>query len=124
MLRRRHAGGLGVAHAGAGHAGTGRAGAGHAGTRRWARRHWAHGRWASGRVGTRHMGHKCAAQHARDTTTRRLCAAIRPTRHPRHGAGQAATRPRARGQGATYARRLSCGCAHGALGQFLTQYCF
>ena len=44
----------------------------------------------------------CAA-HGHDTAagpaTRRLCAVIRPARHPRHGAGQAATRPRARGLG-------------------------
>ena len=55
---------------------------------------------------------------------RRLCAAIRLARHPRHGAGQAATLPHARSLGVACARRLSCGCAHSALGQFLTQYCF
>ena len=68
------------------------------------------------------------ATHSHDTAagpaTRRLCAAIRSTGHPRYGAGQAATRPLARGLGAACVRRLSCGCAHGALGQFLTQYCF
>ena len=61
-------------------------------------------------------GHDTAAGPA----TRYLCAVIRSAGHPRHGAGQAVTLPRARGLGAACARRLSCGCAHGALGQFLT----
>ena len=42
----------------------------------------------------------------------------------RHSVGLATTRPRARGLGSACARRLSCGCEHGALGQFLSQYCF
>ena len=64
----------------------------------------ARGRWASGRTGALHEGHRRAAL--------------------RHGTRLATTRPRARGLGEACVRRLSCGCAHGALGQFLTQYCY
>ena len=64
----------------------------------------ARGRRARERAVSRHGGHRRAAL--------------------RHSAGLATTRPRARGLGAACARRLSCGCAHGALGQFLTQYCY
>ena len=47
--------------------------------------------------------------------------ATRPAKGLRYGAGPAIIQPRARGLKATCARKLSRGCAHGALGQFLTQ---